>query len=167
MTDLYKEDMQRYPDKKMPRFQRYFRKAQRGGIYKLIYKPLFILFRNFACVDLGLHANIGGGLYIGHPSCITINAHAKIGKNCSIHKGALIGRENRGKRKGCPTIGDEVWIGINAVVVGNVKIGNDVLIAPNSYVNFDVPDHSIVIGNPGIIKHSEHATKEYINNIVE
>ena len=51
-------------------------------------------------------------------------------------------------RKGTPVIGDEVWIGINSTIVGNVKIGNDVLISPNSFVNCDIPDHSIVFGNP-------------------
>lgn len=48
-------------------------------------------------------------------------------------------------------------------IVGKIKIGNDVLIAPNSFVNVDVPDHSIVIGNPCIIKHKIDATKDYIN----
>lgn len=76
----------------------------------------------------------------------------------------MIGQENRGKRKGTPIIGNEVWIGANAVIVGNVKIGNDVLIAPLSYVNFDVPDHSIVVGNPAKIISKEFATKDYINN---
>lgn len=76
----------------------------------------------------------------------------------------MIGQENRGKRKGTPIIGNEVWIGANAVIVGNVKIGNDVLIAPLSYVNFDVPDHSIVVGNPAKIISKEYATKDYINN---
>lgn len=76
----------------------------------------------------------------------------------------MIGQENRGKRKGTPIIGNEVWIGANAVIVGNIKIGNDVLIAPLSYVNFDVPDHSIVVGNPAKIISKEFATKDYINN---
>lgn len=76
----------------------------------------------------------------------------------------MIGQENRGKRKGTPIIGNEVWIGANAVIVGNVKIGNDVLIALLSYVNFDVPDHSIVVGNPAKIISKEYATKDYINN---
>ena len=85
---------------------------------------------------------------------------------CNIGKGVIIGRENSGKRKGAPVIGDEVWIGINAVIVGNIHIGNDVLIDPNAYVNFDVPDHSIVIGNPAMIKHCDYATEGYINNKV-
>lgn len=117
-------------------------------------------------MELSEKTEIGPGLYIGHPYGITINAAAKLGKNINIHKGATIGQENRGKRKGTPVIGDEVWIGINATVVGNIKIGSDVLIAPNSYVNQDVPDHSIVFGNPCIIKHRENATEEYINRKV-
>lgn len=59
-----------------------------------------------------------------------------------------------------------MWIGINAAVVGHIHIGNDVLIAPNTYVNCDVPDHSIVFGNPFVIKHKEEATCGYINNAV-
>lgn len=76
-----------------------------------------------------------------------------------------IGQENRGRRKGAPTIGNKVWMGVNSTIVGNITIGDDVLIAPNSYVNFDVPPHSIVIGNPGKIIHREKATQDYINNL--
>ena len=89
-----------------------------------------------------------------------------LGKNVNIATGVSIGQENRGARKGCPVIGDEVWIGTNAVVVGNINIGNDVLIAPLAYVNFDVPDHSIVLGNPAKIIHRENATEYYIENKV-
>ena len=59
-------------------------------------------------------------------------------------------------------MGDDVRIGSNAVVVGKIIIGNDVLIAPNAYVNFNVPSHSIVIGNPGKIISSDNATEGYI-----
>ena len=69
-------------------------------------------------------------------------------------------------RKGTPVIGDNVWIGINSAIVGAVHIGNDVLIAPNSYVNCDVPNHSVVIGNPCVIKHRDNATEGYINRTV-
>lgn len=106
----------------------------------------------------------GEGLYIGHPYCITINPKAVFGKNVNIHKGVTVGQENRGKRKGVPTIGNEVWIGINSTIVGNITIGDDVLIAPNTFVNRDIPSHSIVFGNPCIIKPSDHATEGYINN---
>ena len=63
-------------------------------------------------------------------------------------------------------IADNVWIGANAVVVGKINIGTDVLIAPNSFVNFDVPPHSIVVGNPARIISRENATEGYIDNMV-
>lgn len=69
-------------------------------------------------------------------------------------------------RQGTPVIGNEVWIGINATIVGKINIMDDVLIAPNRYVNCDVPSHSIVFGNPCIIKHRENATEGYINRRV-
>lgn len=111
-------------------------------------------------------SDIGPGLYIGHPWNITINGKVKIGANCNIHKNVTIGQESRGKRKGAPIIGDCVWIGINATIVGKITIGNDVMIAPNSFVNCDVPSHSIVYGNPCMIKPKINATEGYINNRV-
>lgn len=69
-------------------------------------------------------------------------------------------------RQGTPVIGNEVWIGINVAIVDKITIGDDVLIAPNRYVNCDVPSHSIVFGNPCIIKHRENATEGYINRRV-
>lgn len=54
---------------------------------------------------------------------------------------------------------------VNAVVVGRIVIGDDVLIAPNAYVNFDVPSHSVVVGNPGKIISRENVTEGYIASI--
>jgi serine O-acetyltransferase len=48
------------------------------------------------------------------------------------------------------------------MICGNVTIGNDVLIAAGAYVNFDVPDNSVVIGNPGVIHHKENPSKDYL-----
>jgi len=70
------------------------------------------------------------------------------------------------RKQGTPNIGNKVWIGTNAVIVGKITIGDDVLIAPNAYVNFDVPSHSIVIGNPGKIHFRNNATEGYINKTV-
>ncbi len=60
-------------------------------------------------------------------------------------------------------MGNKVWIGSNSVIVGNVKIGNNVLIAPNAFVNFDVPNDSICFGNPAKIIKKENATEGYID----
>lgn len=48
-------------------------------------------------------------------------------RNCNIHKGVTIRQENREKRKGVPTIGDEVWIGVNATIIDKATIGDDIL----------------------------------------
>ena len=109
---------------------------------------------------------IGEGFYLGHWGALVINPKTKIGKNCNIAQGVTIGQANRGKNIGVPTIGNEVWIGANAVIVGGIHIGDDVLIAPNAYVNTDVPSHSVVMGNPATIIPKEHATDGYINNKV-
>ena len=102
-----------------------------------------------------------------HAYNITVNPDTVIGDWCNLHKGVTIGQQNRGRLKGSPTIGNKVWIGVNATIVGNVIIGNDVLIAPNSYVNCDVPSHSVVLGNPCQIHHRDNATEGYIINICE
>jgi serine O-acetyltransferase len=110
---------------------------------------------------------IGEGLFIGHRGTIVINGNAKIGKNCNISHGVTIGQANRGKLKGYPAIGDNVWIGTGAVIIGNIKIGSNVLIAPNSFVNIDVPENSLVVGNPCKIVHKEKPCEGYINYVLE
>ena len=117
-------------------------------------------------IQIGWHTQIGEGLVLVHCGDIAVNNDSVIGKNCTMYHGVTVGMEFRGERKGNPVIGDNVWIGSNACVVGNIKIGDDVLIAPLSFVNFDVPSHSIVIGNPAKIVHRENATESYITNPV-
>lgn len=110
--------------------------------------------------------NIGEGFYLGHWGTVIINPKVKIGKNCNIATGVTIGQTNRGDKKGVPVLGNEVWVGTNAVIVGDIKIGNNVLIAPNSYVTRDVPDNSVVVGNLARVMQNEEATVGYINNKV-
>jgi len=109
---------------------------------------------------------IGKGFFIGHFGTIVTNVETVIGENCNIAHLVTIGVTRRGPKTGVPVIGNEVWIGTGAVIVGKITIGNNVLIAPGAYVNFDVPDNSIVVGNPGTIKPSMDATAGYINNKV-
>lgn len=107
-------------------------------------------------------AKIGGGLYLGHFGGIVISNKAEIGENCNIAQGVTIGRINKGARKGTPKIGNKVWIGANSVIVGSINIGDNVLIAPLSFVNFDVPENCMVIGNPASIIEGK-SSEDYIN----
>ena len=163
--NLLKKDAYRYSGGDMPRFQKFFRLTQESEnkLVRLSNKAIFVLERNRRNIELSVDTKIGPGLYFGHAYNITINGNTVIGKNCNIHKGVTIGQENRGKRRGTPVIGNEVWIGINSTIVGAITIGDDVLIAPNTYVNCDIPSHSVVFGNPCIIKHRDNATEDYIN----
>ena len=166
--ELYASDLKRYNGKPEIFVRLYlylFRKCQttKTTIFKNIYRLLYRLVAMSRGIEVSSKLKVGKGLYLGHAYNITINPNAVIGSNCNIHKGIVIGQQNRGKHKGTPTIGNEVWIGINAAIVGNITIGDDVLIAPNAYVNCDVPSHSVVYGNPCVIKPRTHATEHYIN----
>ena len=143
------------------RYMYWWRKANRK--MNLFYRLLLYRYSRKYGLEISTSAEVGEGVYLGHPYNITVGGGVKIGNNVNLHKGCTIGRENRGKREGVPTIGNNVAVGINATVIGNITIGDDVMIAPNSFVNFDVPSHSVVLGNPGVIHHKDEATKGYVN----
>ena len=141
-----------------------FRKGQtrKNPVSRTFFKALFRLHSRRHGIEIPTCTQIGKGLYLGHAYNITVNGDTVIGENCHLHKGVTIGLEPRGKRAGTPTIGNKVSICVNATIVGNVTIGDDVLIAPGAFVNCDVPPHSIVIGNPCTIHHRDNATEGYI-----
>lgn len=147
------------------RFLWVFRAAQHSSnpFWRLVLQRM----RERYGLEISRSTDIGPGLYLGHAFNITVNPATIIGSNCNLHKGVTIGQENRGKRKGAPVIGNCVWIGVNATLVGRISVGNDVLIAPGAYVNCDVPSHSIVLGNPCCVIPRKNATEGYINRKVQ
>jgi len=152
------------------RFSFYLRKCEgtRQGkkVQQLIkFFWLFLLWRMGLKyhIHIPVATKIGYGFYICYGEFITITGESNIGNNFCINHGAIIGKTSRGKRKGSPTIGDNVWIGAHAVVVGKINIGNNVLIAPLAHVNFDVPNNAVVAGNPGKII-SFSGTESYVIN---
>ncbi len=156
------------------RTQYYYKQSQKYDNWKkLVYKVKFSI-SNFHLerlsrkyhIQIPYDTQIGKGFYLAHFGRVIIHPKSVIGHNVNVSTGVVIGTQFRGRRKGSPTIGNYVWIGANAIIVGNISIGNNVLIAPGSYVNFDVPDGSIVIGNPGLIRRSTSATLSYINNTI-
>lgn len=78
----------------------------------------------------------------------------KIGANCRVLPNVMIGAKfkNGLPDENVPTIGDNVFIGIGAVIVGKIKIGNNVIVAANSVVTKDVPDDCYALGTPAEIK---------------
>jgi serine O-acetyltransferase len=107
---------------------------------------------------------VGRGLHIVHHGCVIVNPRAVLGDNVNLCPGVVIGQSNRGKRAGFPVIGNRVWIGSNATVVGAVSIGDDAMIGPGAYVNDDIPEKAVLIGNPAQIK-SYTGSEQYVCNI--
>lgn len=112
-------------------------------------------------ISISASSRIGHSFYIGHFGGIIINANSIIGNNCNISQGVTIGVSGRGERRGTPVIGDEVYIGANAVVSGNIIIGNDVLIGASSLVNKSVTERAVVLGVPAVVI-SQKGSKGYI-----
>jgi serine O-acetyltransferase len=141
---------------------RHGRFSLRGIFYRLLKRR----YRFKYGFEINPEADIGEGFYLTEHCGPIIIGPVKIGKNCNVAHSVTIGRAYYKGVVGRPTIDDYVWIGTGSVLVGNIKIGRNVLIAPNSFVNFDVPDNSLVIGNPGKIISKENPTKNYINYVL-
>lgn len=115
-------------------------------------------------IDIPFTTRIGSGFYIGHFSGIFVNERCVIGRNCNISQGVTIGQANRGERAGNPVIGDNVYIGPGAKIIGAVRIGDHAAIGANCVVTHDVPEHGVVVGIPGrVISHE--GSRGYINRV--
>lgn len=94
---------------------------------------------------------LGGGLFLQHGYCTDLSARS-IGENCWINQKVTLGY----KGDDCPTIGNNVQIGVGAVVLGGVKVGNNVKIGANAIVVHDVPDNCTVCSPAAtIVKRNE------------
>lgn len=94
--------------------------------------------------DIPSRTKIGAGFVIHHCTGIVINPNAVIGENCTIRGGAVIGSTN----KGVPILGDNVNMGVHAIIIGNVQIGNGCVIGAGSVVTKSFPDNSVIAGVP-------------------
>jgi serine O-acetyltransferase len=76
-------------------------------------------------IQINPGAQVGPGLYMPHFGGIVVNPKAVIGANCYLSHNVLIGKVHAGKRAGVPVVGDNVFIGAGAVILGNIAIGNN------------------------------------------
>ena len=109
---------------------------------------------------------IGPGLFIGHFGGIVVNEQARIGRNCNLSHNVTIGQKNRGRFKGCPTIGDSVFIGPGAAIIGAVSVGSNVAVGANAVVVDNVQDDEVVAGNPARVV-SKQGAASYVNWVLD
>lgn len=101
------------------------------------------LLRSFG-LEIPIGSYIEGGLYIAHPTGVTITC-GSIGENASIVALTTIGRRKGGD---WPVIGDRVYLGTGAKVIGGIAIGDDVKVGANAVVLDNVPSGATVVGIP-------------------
>ncbi len=135
------------------RFGRSVRKVKIPIISHLLKFIAFLWFKKIEiCTGISIPASaqIGKGLYVGHFSGIILHSDVVMGENCSIGPGVLIGTRGLGN-KGVPRIGNNVYIGVGAKVLGGITVGHNVKIGANAVVLKDIPDNSTVVGIPAQI----------------
>lgn len=110
--------------------------------YKLIIE--FIM-----SVEIPDKLNIGKNFNIYHGIGIVINAKTKIGDNVSIRQNTTLGSKYDGGP--CPKIGNNVNIGCNVVIIGDIYIGDNVIIGAGSIVTKSFPNNCVIAGNPARI----------------
>lgn len=174
MDEKFKQDYYRYKKKKWSVFSifdvwksqnlshlMHGRLSCGKGIFKKYHHLKHIIIGRKMCNEINFD-KIGSGILLMHPYSITINPGAVLGNDVTLFKGCTVGSVRSGKNSGCPQIGDRVTICCNAMVCGGITIGNDVLIAAGAFVNFDVPDNCVVVGNPGVIHKKQNASADYL-----
>jgi serine O-acetyltransferase len=109
---------------------------------------------------------IGPGLFLGHFGGIVVNERAVIGRNCNLSHGVTIGQRNRGRFEGCPRLGDGVYVGPGAVIIGSVSVGSNVAIGANAVVVDHVDNGAVVAGNPARIV-SMKGSEGYVNWVLD
>ena len=118
--------------------------------FSFLYKLLKPLSEILTGIELPCEATIGRRFRIDHFGGIIISGDAVFGDDCVLRNGVTVGLRSTGER-GSPVIGNRVDIGAGAKLLGPIRIGDDVVIGVNAVVITDVPSNSIAVGIPARI----------------
>jgi serine O-acetyltransferase len=119
--------------------------------FSLIYLVLYKFVQIMTGIEFPCEVEIGRNFVIDHFGGIIISGYAKFGDNCRIRNGVVVGLK-RIEDPRAPIIGNNVDIGAGAKILGPISIGNNVVIGANAVVIIDVPDNSVAVGVPAVIK---------------
>ena len=123
-----------------------------GIPYLLAYR---VIVEWFMGIEIPAKTDIGPGLIVQHGQGAAVNCHATIGANAMIRSGVVIGNKllADGTDSGCPTLGDNVEIGANAVIIGPITIGDGARIGAGAVVTKDVPPGATARASSAAIIH--------------
>lgn len=102
------------------------------------------------CV-IGRGVEFGKGFVIMHGVGVVINSGVRGGENIVIESGVVIGTARNGLPVKVPVLGNNIFIGSGAKILGGIRVGNNVKIGANAVVIKDVPDNVTVVGIPARI----------------
>lgn len=106
-------------------------------------------------------ARLGEGLVLGYGGLgVVIHGRAVVGRGCHIDQGVTIGGTSR--KPEVPVLGDDVYVGAGAKILGAVRVGSNVVIGANAVVIRDVPDNSLVVGVPGRVVKTGIKKADYV-----
>lgn len=123
-------------------------------ILKVIYFVLFYLIQMFTGISIQAYTKIGHRFVVRNHTCTFVLAE-RIGTDCTVSEGVTIGNI-RGKSR-LPILGNNVYLEPGCKILGDITIGDNVVVRANSLVLSDVPDNSIAIGNPARITSLQEA----------
>ena len=129
-------------------------RLRRSGVPLL---PFAVSYVSRAVTGIEIHpdAKIGPGIFIDHGSGVVIGETAEIGENVTLYQGVTLGGTGKERGKRHPTLGNHVVVGAGAKIHGGITIGDNVKIGANSVVVKSVPPNSTVIGVPARIIKSQ------------
>jgi serine O-acetyltransferase len=102
-------------------------------------------------IEIHPGAHFGRRVFIDHGMGVVIGETAVVGDDVLMYKGVLLGGTSLEKKKRHPTIGNNVVLGSNAIILGDVVVGNNARVAAASVVTHDVPENATAIGVPARI----------------
>jgi serine O-acetyltransferase len=148
------------------RFGRWLRSRIRNRAARLPFAATHLAVEKVIHTVWGMYisckADIGGGLYIGHPGLLLVGP-CKMGEDCSITCNTFIGKRTDGAHaQAVPIIGSRVWIGTGAVVFGAISIGDGTTIGPLTVVGRNLGPCTLAIGNPMKIINTHHDNTKQI-----
>lgn len=129
------------------RVARWFR--QRGVPF---FGPLFARLGLFwTGADISPLAEIGPGLRIAHGHGLVIGGYARLGADALLLQGVTLGSPHPANIEAMPVVGDRVFIGAGAKLIGGIRVGDDVFIGVNAIVARDIPNGSRVLSSAGVV----------------